>query len=68
MSDFDWIDEQDDFEALVDELEQTDAYALDTEFHRERTYVPVLALVQIATRERTALVGPSGSAPRSDTR
>lgn len=56
MSDFDWITKQADFERLVDELCRTDAYALDTEFHRERTYVPVLAVVQLATPERIALV------------
>jgi ribonuclease D len=33
-------------------------YALDTEFHRERTYFPKLALVQIATDERLALIDP----------
>lgn len=58
MNDFDWIDTQRDFEALVDELCDTEAYALDTEFHRERTYLPVLALIQIATPERISLVDP----------
>ena len=58
MTAFDWIDAEPDFEQLVTELCETDAYALDTEFHRERTYVPVLGLIQIATRERTALVDP----------
>ncbi|MGB8329034.1 MAG: HRDC domain-containing protein [Polyangiales bacterium] len=58
MIDFDWIADQARFEALADELSQTSAYALDTEFHRERTYVPELALVQLATRDRIALVDP----------
>lgn len=56
MTDFDWITEQAEFDQLVDELSQTDAYALDTEFHRERTYLPHLALVQLATADRIALV------------
>jgi ribonuclease D len=58
MNTFDWIDTQRDFEQLVDELCETRAYALDTEFHRERSYLPVLAVIQIATPERTALVDP----------
>lgn len=56
MADFDWITDQADFEKLVDELCQTSAYALDTEFHRERTYLPQLALVQLASKDRIALV------------
>ena len=56
MTDFDWITEQAELDRLVDELCQTDAYALDTEFHRERTYLPHLALVQLATADRIALV------------
>lgn len=56
MTDFDWITEQAELDRLVDELCQTDVYALDTEFHRERTYLPHLALVQLATAERIALV------------
>lgn len=43
-----WIDRQDDLEAVVDELLGRSRYAIDTEFHRERTYFPALALVQIA--------------------
>ena len=33
-------------------------YALDTEFHRERTYFPKLALMQFATTDETTLVDP----------
>lgn len=40
-----WIDQQDEFEALVDVLSAQPRYAIDTEFHRERTYFPKLALV-----------------------
>jgi ribonuclease D len=43
-----WIDRQDDLEAVVDALLSEPRYAIDTEFHRERTYFPALALVQLA--------------------
>jgi ribonuclease D len=36
------------FEDLLDQLVEADRYALDTEFHRERTYWPALALLQIS--------------------
>ena len=54
---------------LVDELSEVPRYALDTEFHRERTYWPRLALVQVAWRSqpaglsRVALVDPLGVDP-----
>lgn len=57
-----WIDRQDDLDLLVDELRSQPRYALDTEFHRERTYFPKLALVQVAWRtpagQEVALVDP----------
>jgi ribonuclease D len=56
VTDFDWITKQQDFDDLVHELSDTDAYALDTEFHRERTYLPQLAVVQLAMPGRIALV------------
>ncbi len=56
MSAFEWITKQEEFDSLVEDLSGSDAYALDTEFHRERTYLPKLALVQLATRKRVALV------------
>ena len=62
--DFEWIDDQDDLVDLVDELVELPRYALDTEFHRERTYYPKLALVQVAwhpadgTEQRSALIDP----------
>jgi ribonuclease D len=36
------------FGQLIDHLRAVERYALDTEFHRERTYWPDLALVQVA--------------------
>lgn len=53
-----WIDRPTDLAALVDELEGVEAFALDTEFHRERTYFPHLDLVQIAWPDGLALVDP----------
>ena len=49
-----WIGADDELEAVVETLTAQSRYALDTEFHRERTYFPKLALVQIAWE------GPSG--------
>jgi len=43
-----WIDEDAALVAAVEEAIGTDRYAVDTEFHRERTYWPKVALVQIA--------------------
>ena len=52
------------FEDLLDRLVEADRYALDTEFHRERTYWPALALLQISwesapgEKPEVALVDP----------
>ena len=54
-----WIDTDAAFAGLLDELADEPLYAVDTEFHRERTYWPQLALVQVAWRGgRIALVDP----------
>jgi ribonuclease D len=45
-------------EDLVDDLVRVERYALDTEFHRERTYYPRLALVQVAWDGGVAIVDP----------
>jgi len=45
-------------EGLLGVLAGVDEYAIDTEFHRERTYFPHLALVQIAWSGGIALVDP----------
>jgi len=44
--------------AVIDALRGEAAYALDTEFHRERTYFPKLALVQVAWSDGLALIDP----------
>lgn len=60
--DFEWVASDGDLARLVRRLETVSEYALDTEFHRERTYFPRLALLQFAWREgdrlRIALVDP----------
>jgi len=43
---------------VVDQLLDTDRYAIDTEFHRERTYYPQLALIQIAWPGDLVLIDP----------
>ena len=43
-----WIDDEAGLAEVVEALCGVDRYALDTEFHRERTYFPQLALLQIA--------------------
>jgi ribonuclease D len=45
-------------ESLVAEVAREDVYGFDTEFHTERTYVPELALIQIAWADKVALVDP----------
>ena len=57
-----WIDRQSDLDDLIAILAAEPRYALDTEFHRERTYFPKLALVQVAWRtaqgQQLALIDP----------
>ncbi|HUV18926.1 MAG TPA: HRDC domain-containing protein [Ilumatobacteraceae bacterium] len=59
---FRWIDRQDELDDLIGVLAAEPRYALDTEFHRERTYYPKLALVQVAWRtsqgQQLALIDP----------
>jgi ribonuclease D len=51
-----WIDNADALVALVDRLADEPRYALDTEFHGERSYWPRLALVQVAWPGGVALI------------
>lgn len=65
---YDWIDGPDALEGLIDRLANEDRYAIDTEFHRERTYFPRLALVQIAWSDGMALIDPLAVDPAAFTR
>ena len=42
--------------AVCERLAKTERFALDTEFVGERTYLPVLELIQVATPDETALI------------
>lgn len=53
-----WIDTASVFADLVATLRDEPAYAVDTEFHRERTYYSQLGLLQIAWADQVALVDP----------
>jgi ribonuclease D len=51
-------------EALCDEMAAAAYYALDTEFHTERTYYPQLALIQLGWGDQVALVDPLAVDPK----
>jgi len=53
---FDLIEDDRTFARLVERLQDAPRYAVDTEFHREKTYFPHVALVQIADAHGIALV------------
>jgi ribonuclease D len=55
---FEWVADQAGFDEVVASLAAADRYALDTEFHRERTYYPHLALLQLQWADRLVLVDP----------
>jgi ribonuclease D len=52
------VDTEAGLSAVVAQLKDQPAYALDTEFHRERTYFPKVALVQLAWPGGLVLVDP----------
>jgi len=53
-----WIADRAELDDLVDQLTATDRLAVDTEFHRERTYWPQCALVQLGWDGGRALIDP----------
>jgi ribonuclease D len=52
------IDQPDQLADLIDRLHGVERYAIDTEFHRERTYWPKLALIQLAWQGNVELIDP----------
>jgi ribonuclease D len=53
-----WIDTDSALTDFVNFAVTQDRYYLDTEFHRERTYYPRIALVQIEVGERLGIIDP----------
>ena len=53
-----WIDDDRALTDLRERLEGESRLAIDTEFHRERTYFPELALVQIGSSDGVFLIDP----------
>jgi ribonuclease D len=53
-----WVGDAAALADLIEQLRDEPRYALDTEFHGERTYWPRLALVQVAWPEGIALIDP----------
>ena len=53
-----WVDDDAGVQELVGALSEAGEFAFDTEFHRERTYWPQLALLQVAWEGGVALVDP----------
>ncbi|MGH9302563.1 MAG: ribonuclease D, partial [Acidimicrobiales bacterium] len=52
------IQDQAAFDEVLAELAKADVYGFDTEFHRERTYFPHLALLQVAWLGGVVLIDP----------
>jgi len=58
MSDHEWVDSDEGLAEVAESMAGAERYAVDTEFHRERTYYPQVALVQLAWDDRLVLVDP----------
>ena len=56
MPSYEVITDDEEFKGVISEMAKQPEYAVDTEFHRERTYFPRLALVQLAWRDGLVLV------------
>lgn len=54
-----WLEDDRDVIDLARRLRDVESYCLDTEFHRERTYFPQLALIQINVEGEIFLVDPT---------
>ncbi len=54
--DYRWIETAAQLDEVIDEISAAPRFALDTEFHRERTYDPRLALLQLAWNDGKDIV------------
>ncbi len=57
-SEYSVIETDHEFRAFVDRTLDVEHYAIDTEFHRERSYFPRVALIQINNGSEIALIDP----------
>ncbi len=53
-----FIQSQNKFDSFVESIAQDEWIGLDTEFLRERTYTPLLCLIQISCQKQTACIDP----------
>lgn len=53
-----YVDSKDSLAALCQQLAGSDWLAIDTEFHREKTYYPELCLIQVANDDLIACIDP----------
>lgn len=53
-----WVDTAEQLQELIDVISGCERIGLDTEFHGERTYIPRLMLLQVATEDAIFLVDP----------
>jgi ribonuclease D len=53
-----WVATDEALTEVVEHMATAPAYALDTEFHRERSYYPKVALVQLGVPDLIALIDP----------
>jgi ribonuclease D len=58
QTDYDYIDTSEQLADFCNSIKNAGYCAIDTEFVREKTYYPVLALIQIASEERMACIDP----------
>ncbi|HHM06236.1 MAG TPA: ribonuclease D [Gammaproteobacteria bacterium] len=57
-TDFEYVDRAVSLQDLSKRLSGSDWFAIDTEFHREKTYYPQLCLIQVATPQIRAVIDP----------
>ena len=61
---FEWLDTERGVRQFVEDALSFEWYCVDTEFHREKTYFPQLALIQVAVGARIVLIDPLSVDPR----